>query len=424
MVIPVFAIGAGLAALRSLRQRKQRKGTEQGIRGALDALISGTIAGELPSDQEGPPRPVGIGGNNLFAPQLGAVKALSVNSPAAALDMALQFATLNQQQQNFNANAGISAASFDLQRDQFELGEKRLAFDQQRLTSADLVTQQEREAAILSTQSPQAAEQFAANQDPPSLSYSWFDPVTQTNSIGWRRGSEPFIAANKGLQKATENLKLVNELRADVLAFGLSGDPGSLIVRTIESKLNTLQLEAKGVELFDLGAISESDKGFLVRVIPDLTSLTEQFTSNPEAIEAQLAQAARIFEGATARISERTRDWVGLEQQHIDAQVEQFKSQELNIATRSRLLAEAEQRRVGGIGAAIRERIGFLDLDERFRATFLNDEQARRDLAAAGGESFVLGPNAEATFRQLLTQPGQLATGIAAFFAGRFSPGR
>lgn len=415
MVAPLLALGLGFQGLTRFRDFRKKEKTKQGIEGALDALLQGQDAGALPEGLAGPPRPVGIsGGSNLFEGQRNMIEAIAGNNPAAALDMALKFQSLNQQQQNFQSNLGLQSANFELQRDQHELsGRKQDFFESQALRDDRLEDKQ----LLLETEAVTnrfAAERLAGLRGKDS--YSFIDEQTGATTKAFRRGTDPFTEAETRLSKSRDTLETINNLRTNLRRFGQSGDPASPIAGLIRADINALQIAFKGEDLADLGVIAGKDAEFLEGFIPNAQSFSSQAFSNVPAMDARLSRASDTLTRANSRVANQTRGWVGLDEVQLGSEQQQLRAQGLNELSQADILQETQDR---AGAAAAGEGVGIFRTDDAFTALFGSEEEklaAKRRLAADPGNR-----EGEALFRQLgttaLESPGAFASAVGGFFS-------
>ena len=428
MAIPLLVLGAlGFQGLTRFRDFKDRKKRKAGIQGALDAMLTGSDPGRIAPGEIGPqPRQAGVGGNNLAGQQTEMIRAIAENgNEAAALDMALKMSASNQRQQNFNANLGLQSAQFELQRDRFEQSERLFDFRVSQADKAEGVEATELAAELAAIQSPRLAERRAAlaGED----SYTFIDEQTGAATKAFRRGTDEFNVVSNALDKTKDSLLRINNVRTNLRRFGLSGDPASPIAAQLKADIAALQLEFKGEDLFNLGAISGSDAEFLRAIIPDATSFQNQLTSSPAAIDAQLARASDILEASNQRSAEGVRGWVGLEEKLLESGAQQLRASGLDTPGDREILQDEQRRK------AIEE-IGFFDVDDRLAAA-RGDQDAIRRLASAqtglseqsmlrgisGSPTLpgVFGPQAEAAARQfgnsLFESGGNFASAVGGF---------
>ncbi len=412
MVAPLIALAFGIGGLNKFREFRKKEDTRKSLGTAFDRLIAGASAGALPPGQAGPPRPVGVGGgSNLFPNQIEALQAIRESNPAAALDLAIKFQASNMQQQNFNTNLGMQSAKFELSRDIFEQGQFEFEQTNALANRTANTTQNDRLRELAALQSPQAANQLAGLKGEDS--YNFIDQTTGGITKAFRQGTDEFKTAEGKIESSANTLGIMNDVRQTLRAFGQSGDPASLTARDLESNITRLQLEFK--ELFELGAISGSDLELMLGIIPDATSLREQFLSNPQALDQAFANASQIVQTANARALDDTAQWVGIDPQLIlNSQAGQAQAQSINQVAGRELLVQQGQQQAA-------DDVGFFEIDDRI-AALRGDQDAQRRLDESGGrgQSLLLGPAGEGLVRQLggslLDAPGNFASAVGGFF--------
>lgn len=357
MPLPVLGLlaFAGLLGARELGhargKRRERAQEQTGFQAAFDALAQGEQTQEVDfafGNTFGF-EPAGVS-QQFTQQQLQAAQGLSISSPEVGFNQLLAFADANQKQANSDRQFELQNSQLGLQRDTFALNEQKFTQDklefQNELTQQGLelaVTQQEIADANRALIDPAFAMQQAAKDGRVTYPVTRRDPQTGQASIeiAPMPGTAPFVANQEEKRKTTDLLQNMNVIRGTVQRVGIQGDPSLLTTRDMQSRITAVHLELKN--LAELGVLSGSDLDLLLRQFPDATSFIEWATSNPEALDAAMAQASRAVEGRATALQEQQSAWGGTNQrENARTQANLQAAQALNQGTAQRVSNEQQ----------------------------------------------------------------------------------
>ncbi len=412
LVVPL-AIGLGLSFNEMLGQRKAKEKKTAENQTDLDRLAVLMQGGSLAPGQAGPPTPAALASG--FTPreqqQLGIVAA-GTDGGANALALAEKFAVDRGQaaQQKF-ANE-TATADLQLRMQSNKLAGKRFGLDLETFLFEKGATAKASADAQRSLVDPEFAAKEAAdavNAGTGDGSFSVFQPARESYGTAWLAGTAAFEAAETRLEGTTDTLNDMTEMREMIRLVDVTGDIGNLSTRRIQSITTSLQLKFK--DLAGLGVISETDfEAFILRQVPDATTVKEALVSNPQAVDQALVQFTEEILRANADALGDVESWPTItdEQRALAVQASKKAQAQQQVAARELGTEVEEQRR----RQLIQEQtgVGATSADEQFLA---NSAIAR----------FVTGDTGEAAkrlerARQLGADPGLVPEGVMGVLSG------
>jgi hypothetical protein len=372
-----FVIGAGLTIKEILGSQRTRREAEEeeaaGEQSSLDQLSVLTSGGALRPGQEGPPTP-----ERLLASfterQQRELSVVSANDPGAAVTMAQNMLIQNEAAKQQIIDNQTGAAELQLKQQNFRLKQKEFDIDLQNTIIETQRTAQQKADDAQALIDPK----FALEQFPDKDTYQTWDPLRQTFTTAFKPGTPTFKLSEKEITSTTQGLQDANELRALVREFQLSGDPAQLSGQRANSLVSSLQLSL--ANSLQLKPISEGDiEAFLIKLVPDVTSLKAAILQNPEAINAGLIQLTTEILRANTRALENVSGWEGIRDELItDAADARVTARAQNVRSRAEIQAQADrQQQVEALG------FGASSIDDRFAALGVQQLTSAEDTETA-----------------------------------------
>ena len=310
MVAPVLAVLGGLGILSgsSIFQRRAKTRAAAVANAPFQAALNAQLSGApLPAGQEGPTQ-----SQAGFTPeQQSIILGLMQNGNSkVAFDQGQKFQAQNTAARNLSIQEQNQAATIAQRQQQHGLAERQFDFNvsesiRERQATADATAKAQ--AGLLN--SALGAKQAGERGD---TQYANFDPATGQTQILPVDGSADFNTGENQLKTSRDALEVMNDIRQTVAGLPIDGDPSSIITRDLQSNLTTVTIAFKNA--FELGVLSGADLDLIQSLVPDPTTLREQFLSDPGALGAALTNASEILQAANARVLSQTKDWIGLDE--------------------------------------------------------------------------------------------------------------
>ncbi len=398
LIVPL-AIAAGLSFKEMLGQRQAAEKKTADNQSSLDQLDVLMRGGSLAPGQAGPPTPAALASG--FTPreqeQL-AIVANSTDGGANALALAEKMKVdrgkaAQQQFANQTATAGLQ-----LQQQTNLIAQKRFGLDLETFLFNKGATAQESADAQRSLVDVDFAAEKAAedlNAGTGDGSFSVFQDARQSYGKAWLSGTDGFELAEGKLEGTTDTLNDMTDMRELIRLVDVTGDTGNLVTRRIQSITTSLQLKFK--DLAGLGVISETDfSAFILRQVPDATTVKEALVSNPQAVDQALVQFTEEILRANADALGDVENWPTItDEQRALAVAASKKAQAQQQVAGRELNTEIEETRRRQL---VQEQsgVGSSSADERFLENsivgrfIVGDERAsaaqrRLDIARAQG---------------------------------------
>ena len=358
MVAPLIGLALGLGGfgLQKAQQGRAAKAERASDLGVLASIMQGTqgdtLGGFSPQQQQ----QVNIVGQSDASEAITLARSFQAGNAQAAQQQFANETTTTQLQNQMQSNK-LAQNRFALDLETFNFNKQQGA-----QTLAD-------NQAILAGDSELGARKAAEKlqNGTGNGSYPVLDPVRGTYGQAWIAGTPQFQAAEGALVGTTQMLDDITELRQQLRTVDVSGDPASLNTRRVQSLTSSLQLQFKN--LAELGIISETDfEQFILKLVPDATTLKEAMLSNPQAVDQALVQftvdAQRASQGAMRNVA----GWEGITpEQKQAAGAANLKAQSQNQVAARELQAEQEETRRAQI-IQDQTAVGSTNLDEQLLA--------------------------------------------------------